>query len=172
MEHLKNATSKEFTNLFCQFSEEELCNRKNFNGHITASGTIIHIPTRKVLLLHHKTLGKWLMPGGHVESTDDSLIGAALREVEEETNLTAEQLIPMNIIDGIPCCVEINSHLIPRNDKKNESAHYHHDFRFLFSYTGDKSIGINTNESIDYKWLSINDPYLKKIMEHHASIDI
>lgn len=171
LKYLKNGASKKFIELFNNFDEEDLCDRKNFTGHITASGTIIHIPTREVLLLHHKTLDKWHIPGGHVDLDDDSLFEAALREVEEETGLTAEQLIPINLIKNKPYCVEINSHPIPRNEKKNEDQHYHHDFRFVFAYTGNKRIHIDLNESLDYKWLSIDDPYLQEIMTTPETLD-
>ena len=63
LKYLKNGASKKFIELFNNFDEEDLCDRKNFTGHITASGTIIHVPTREVLLLHHKTLDKWHIPG-------------------------------------------------------------------------------------------------------------
>ena len=64
LKYLKNGASKKFIELFNNFDEEDLCDRKNFTGHITASGTIIHIPTREVLTstmilsskLHY---GKW-----------------------------------------------------------------------------------------------------------------
>lgn len=171
IEYLRGNTNEEFINLFRQCDENELCNRANFQGHITASGCIIHIPSREVLLLHHKSLNKWLLPGGHVDPTDNTLAEVALREIEEETCLTADQLIPVNIIHGIPCCVEINSHLIPQNERKNESPHYHHDFRFLFGYTGDKLITFSTHESTDYQWLSIDDPYLGEIMNTRESTD-
>ena len=52
LKYLKNGASKKFIELFNNFDEEDLCDRKNFTGHITASGTIIHVPTREVLLLH------------------------------------------------------------------------------------------------------------------------
>lgn len=171
IEHLGVNASEQFINLFRQSDEKELCNRANFNGHITASGCIIHIPSREVLLLRHKSLNKWLLPGGHVDPTDNTLADAALREIEEETYLTADQLVPVNVIDGLPCCVEINSHRIPHNERKNESNHDHHDFRFLFGYMGDKSITFNTHESTDYQWLSIDNPYLGEIMKTRESTD-
>ncbi len=163
--HLKSAPSESFIDLFGTFDDAELCNRKNFVGHITASGTIIHTESQEVLLLHHKFLNAWHVPGGHVDPEDKSTLAAALREVKEETGIIASQLTPLNIIDGVQYCVEINSHPIPRNEKRSEDAHYHHDFRYLFAYSGDKDIHIDNNESRNYKWVSIEDEYLKKLFD-------
>ncbi len=41
---------------------------------------------KKVLLIHHRKLGKWLYPGGHMESGEFPYETAA-REVKEETGL-------------------------------------------------------------------------------------
>ena len=47
----------------------------------------------KVLLIKHKKLGLWLAPGGHIDEgeTPDE---AALRELLEETGLTADFVVP------------------------------------------------------------------------------
>ncbi|MDQ3760574.1 MAG: NUDIX domain-containing protein [Actinomycetota bacterium] len=42
-------------------------------------------------LIRHPRLGKWMLPGGHVEP-DENPAEAALREVTEETGLTARLL--------------------------------------------------------------------------------
>lgn len=41
---------------------------------------------KKVLLVHHKKLGTWMQPGGHIE-IDENPIDAAIREVQEETGI-------------------------------------------------------------------------------------
>ena len=53
--------------------------------HFTASAFVLN-PHREVLLVHHRKLGVWLYPGGHIEfnETPDD---AALREVVEETGV-------------------------------------------------------------------------------------
>ncbi|MGQ0776590.1 MAG: NUDIX domain-containing protein [Pseudonocardiales bacterium] len=48
--------------------------------------------TWRVGLIRHPRLDKWMLPGGHVEP-DENPAEAALREVAEETGLTA-QLLP------------------------------------------------------------------------------
>ena len=52
--------------------------RKNFEGHITASGFIYCIAEKKLLLLEHKSLKKFLQPGGHVELVDNKMIDDAM----------------------------------------------------------------------------------------------
>ena len=41
----------------------------------------------KMLLVHHKKFDRWMIPGGHVEETENP-VEAALREVQEETAFT------------------------------------------------------------------------------------
>src|ERR1700741_4916977 len=45
----------------------------------------------KVLLIHHRKLGKWLPLGGHIELDEEPEI-AALREAKEESGLDVELL--------------------------------------------------------------------------------
>ncbi len=61
--------------------------------HATAS---VFLLTRadnpwRIGLVRHPRLGKWMLPGGHVEP-DENAAEAALREVAEETGLTARLL--------------------------------------------------------------------------------
>jgi 8-oxo-dGTP pyrophosphatase MutT (NUDIX family) len=42
----------------------------------------------RIGLIHHPRLHRWMLPGGHVEP-DENPAEAALREVREETGLTA-----------------------------------------------------------------------------------
>ncbi len=45
----------------------------------------------KILVIHHRKLGKWLPLGGHIELDEDPEI-AALREAKEESGLDVELL--------------------------------------------------------------------------------
>src|SRR5690348_3990094 len=55
----------------------------------TATTFIVH--AQRTLLLHHRKLGMWLPPGGHIDAHElpDQ---AALREVREESGLEVELL--------------------------------------------------------------------------------
>lgn len=143
-----------------KISDSEIFNRKNFTGHFTASTFIINPKLKKILLLEHKSLGILLQPGGHIEAVDDTPIAAALRELKEETGKSAsdftyialdpkEPLVPFNI----------DSHYIPENPKKQEDAHLHHDFGYLFVADDIEEVEIDPNESNGFHWINIEDFY-------------
>ncbi|HIW52270.1 MAG TPA: NUDIX domain-containing protein [Candidatus Alistipes excrementipullorum] len=164
-EQLRRLTSPvdpRFTELVARYGEADLCNRRNFEGHLTASGVIVRMPEREVLLLRHRSLGKWLAPGGHTEAGDTSAAAAALREIVEETGIEADMLVPTNVSDGVQYCVEVSSHVIPRNEARGEEEHMHHDFRFLFAYTGSRTIRTDERESAGYEWLPLDDEYVRR----------
>src|SRR5450755_478309 len=60
-------------------------------GHLTASGFVLEATRTRVLLLHHGKLKRWLQPGGHGEGELEPRL-IALREIEEETGLSASDL--------------------------------------------------------------------------------
>jgi 8-oxo-dGTP pyrophosphatase MutT (NUDIX family) len=91
-------------------------------GHFTASAFVLSPDRRRVLLVHHGKLGRWLQPGGHVEATDADLVAAARREVLEETGIGA--LAPLGAI------FDVDIHVIPANPK--DGAHLHFDVRYAF----------------------------------------
>jgi 8-oxo-dGTP diphosphatase len=59
--------------------------------HLTASGVVFY--EDHVLLIHHKRIGAWLPPGGHVEDMELPH-EAVVREVFEETGVAVEVLSP------------------------------------------------------------------------------
>lgn len=138
------------------FSDSELFSRQNFIGHITASGFVISRSKSKVLLIYHKTLCKFLQPGGHIEAEENSPLEAALREVKEETSITALKYLPLNSKNEVP--IDIDTHLIPENNSKNEPTHWHHDFRYLFICNNEnQEVTIDKSESIEYQWIDIKE---------------
>lgn len=102
--------------------------RRTFEpGHVTASAFVLSPDGGAVLLIRHRTLGRWLQPGGHVEASDPDIVAAARREVVEETGVEALHLAP-----GDPWLLDIDVHDIPANPAKGEPAHQHFDVRVLF----------------------------------------
>jgi 8-oxo-dGTP pyrophosphatase MutT (NUDIX family) len=132
-------------------NDKNLFDRKNFDGHVTASAFIINSNRDSLLFIRHKFLQKWLQPGGHVDFSDASLIAAAQREAMEETGLSPEDLRVLS--DDI---FDIDSHSIPKNIKKQELAHIHHDLRFLFQTSKD-IVSFTEEESTGSKWVPLSE---------------
>lgn len=96
-------------------------------GHITCSGMVIAPDGDRILLVHHRRLARWLLPGGHVESGDAAIADAARREVTEETGAI---LAPSSVLAGA------DVHGIPA--KGHEPYHLHHDLLFRFQALSDE----------------------------------
>jgi len=64
---------------------------------MVAGGVLIH--QDKILLVHHKKLGIWLAPGGHLEA-GELPHEAAEREVFEETNIHVKAIDPHQLIES------------------------------------------------------------------------
>ena len=106
----------------------DITSRKEFRiGHVTAGAAVVDL-TGRVLMIQHKTLDKWLLPGGHLEPEDTSLLGASLRELEEETGIPWQQVVSPPAHGITP--VDIDIHKIPANPAKDEPEHHHFDIRY------------------------------------------
>ena len=99
--------------------------RYNFSpGHITCSGLVLAPDGERVLLVHHRRLDRWLLPGGHVEPGDPEIWDAARREVVEETGAVLAADPAMETLVGM------DVHAIP--PKRRDPYHLHHDLLFYF----------------------------------------
>ncbi|MFD8349987.1 NUDIX hydrolase [Streptomyces coelicoflavus] len=126
----------------------DLTNRKSLPGHVTAGAILVGRDGRVLHILHNAT-GKWLLPGGHIEPTDDTLLQAAGRELAEETGVPPQAVTPHGEVP-----LHIDVHAIDANPAKGEPAHQHFDFRFLFRTTAD--IGeLQTEQVTDAAWHTV-----------------
>jgi 8-oxo-dGTP pyrophosphatase MutT (NUDIX family) len=119
--------------------------RTNLAGHITGSAWVVDKLEKRVLLTHHKKLGKWLQLGGHSDGDPDTL-SVALREAQEESGLTGLKPVSKEIFD-------IDSHDIPA--RCDGPAHIHYDIRFLFQVSGTDKFKIS-DESNELAWIDID----------------
>ncbi|MFG2501505.1 NUDIX hydrolase [Streptomyces sp. NPDC048441] len=137
---------------------DDLTHRATLPGHTTA-GAILVDADHRVLHIHHLATGKWLLPGGHLEPADGTLLQAAGRELAEETGIQPHLVTPHGETP-----LHIDVHPIDANSAKNEPAHQHFDFRFLFRTTA--VIGkLQTEEVSDAAWRDITevaDPQLRQ----------
>jgi 8-oxo-dGTP pyrophosphatase MutT (NUDIX family) len=122
------AKSKELV-LALLASSPEPFSRRQFNpGHITCTGLVLSPGRDRILLVLHRRLQRWLLPGGHVEPDDPVIGDAARREVVEETGAVLRAGSP-------PLLVGVDVHGIPV--RRDEPFHLHHDLIFLFQAASD-----------------------------------
>lgn len=132
----------------------EITSRKEFRGHITC-GAIIIGKGGRLLMINHRSLERWLFPGGHLETADVSLRAAALREIAEETGVDATSLsAPAAEFAALP--IQIDCHMIPANPRKAEPAHRHFDFRFVFEGAPERLVP-QLAEVSDCAWMAADN---------------
>jgi 8-oxo-dGTP pyrophosphatase MutT (NUDIX family) len=132
--------------------DADLTSRKEFRGHVTGNAVLANA-AGQVLFVRHRSLDRWLTPGGHVEAGDSTLLGAALRELAEETGIGPGDVQPFS-----DEAIHIDIHPIPENAAKGEPAHCHIDFRFMFRTTADVA-KLQAEEVTDAAWRDIaTDP--------------
>src|SRR5206468_3192439 len=115
---------------------------------------IVDPAKKSMLLIRHKTLGRWFQPGGHLEK-DESPQSAALREASEETGIPASHLCAACAGDDTP--LDIDSHPIPASPAKNEPAHVHHDLRYLFTCTHATPLNFDDKEVTGCRWVPLGE---------------
>lgn len=138
-------------------NDEKLIDWNNFDGHLVAGGFIYSKSDNKFLVLYHKDLKIYLYPGGHIDKEDENPLEAAKREVYEETGISNLKLL--NIVDDELVPVDIDTHMIPYNERLNLPEHYHFEFRYLFVVDKVSDINIDTSELGDYRWIDMNELY-------------
>lgn len=69
-------------------SGRDLYSRDDPTAHLTASAWVVSPDRSRVLLAHHDLYDSWAWLGGHADGQRD-LLAVALREVREESGLTA-----------------------------------------------------------------------------------
>ncbi len=128
-------------------SDEPVWPRASFSpGHFTASGFVASPDGRSLLLIRHGRLGRWLQPGGHLESIDASVEDAARREVFEETGVGMLRRVGSGL-------VRIDAHSIP--ERWDEPRHTHFDLGVGFQASA-SAIG-PIDEVLDARWVRFSD---------------
>ena len=100
--------------------------RRNSPMHVTAGALLVRGAV-EILLVEHRAYGITLQPGGHLEPADTTLIGAAMRELEEETGVDPGKVFPAS---QTPVYIEYGR--VPARPAKDEPAHYHLNFGYSF----------------------------------------
>lgn len=145
----------------------DLTSRKSFRGGHVTCGAVVIDPVQRLLLIQHKALNRWLLPGGHLEPKDVTLPDAALRELAEETGIS---------LPGAPAqfrrhatLVDIDIHTIPSNPVKGEPEHWHADFRWLLRVQ-ESTVALQVEEVDGYAWRPQADAPTTKLAAKLAAL--
>ncbi|WP_433534353.1 NUDIX hydrolase [Micromonospora sp. CA-249363] len=118
-------------------------------GHLTCGALVVNA-ARQILVIRHRRYRLWLLPGGHIEQSDESLLATALRELFEETGITAAEVAPSAHLGTRPLDVEL--HPIPA--RADQPAHWHADVVFLF-VADHPVVRPDTSEVLSYSWYDL-----------------
>jgi 8-oxo-dGTP pyrophosphatase MutT (NUDIX family) len=126
-------------------SAPEVFERSHVPGHFTGSAWLVSGDGERVLLTHHRKLGRWLQLGGHADG-DGDLARVALREAQEESGL-ADLVVE-------PAIFDLDRHRIPA--RGSEPEHWHYDVRYVVHATGSEAFVVG-EESLALAWRSIRE---------------
>ncbi|MEK6676417.1 MAG: NUDIX hydrolase [Planctomycetota bacterium] len=115
-------------------------------GHITGAAWLLDRSRSRVLLTHHRKLGRWLQLGGHADG-DPNVLEVALREAREESGIGDIRPLSTAIFD-------VDVHPIPARD--SEPQHFHYDIRFLLGVTDTEEFEVS-EESHDLAWVAMSE---------------
>lgn len=113
-------------------------------GHVTGSAWLLDGTGGRVLLTHHRKLGRWMQLGGHSDGVPDPL-EVALQEAREESGL---DVVPVSTH-----VFDLDIHGIPA--RRQDPAHWHFDVRFALQVVGSETFRVS-DESLDLAWVSID----------------
>lgn len=135
--------------------DNQITNWNNFDGHVVVGGFVYAKEEQKFLVIYHNDLKMFLYPGGHIDSGDVNPLEASKREVFEETGFDDIEEVVLSNNGLIP--IDIDTHVIPYNERLNLPEHYHFEFRYLFTIDSIKEVKLDMNESSNFKWISIDE---------------
>ncbi len=112
--------------------------------HLTASCLVISPDGEHVMLTHHRRAREWFQFGGHLESTDASLLAAAAREGREESGLAS--------VSPVPVVVQLDRHTLSGDFGRCRA---HLDVRYAAVVDRDVA-PVTSEESLDVAWWPVD----------------
>lgn len=135
--------------------DNQITDWNNFDGHVVVGGFVYAKEEQNFLVIYHNDLKMFLYPGGHIDSGDVNPLEASKREVFEETGFDDIEEVVLSNNGLIP--IDIDTHVIPYNERLNLPEHYHFEFRYIFTIDSIKEVKLDLSESSNFKWISIDE---------------
>ena len=131
--------------------------KSGIEKHFAVSGFVMNREKTKLLMVYHKKLNTWVIPGGHLEANEYPADGA-VREIFEETGIDAT-VVNSSEFDfkgnekesSIATPYAMLSEFIP--EKGDKPAHIHMDFIFTCIAKEEIPKGREAEVS-DVKWMT------------------
>ena len=132
-------------------SGEALYTRDNAAGHLTASAWVVSPDRRRVLMAYHNIYDSWSWLGGHADG-DHDLLAVALREVREESGLTAVRPVSRSIYS-----VEILT--VDGHEKRGAyvSSHLHLNVTYLLEADPADPVRCKPDENSRVGWFGLEE---------------
>lgn len=131
-------------------SGEDLFHRENSAAHLTASAWVVSPDRTRVLMAYHNLYNAWSWLGGHADG-DRNLLAVALREVWEESGVTAHP-----VSDRI-----FSVEILPvfGHEKRGEyiSSHLHMNVTFLLEADPAVPVRSKPDENSRVAWFAPED---------------
>ncbi|MDP2631836.1 MAG: NUDIX domain-containing protein [Candidatus Uhrbacteria bacterium] len=124
--------------------------------HYTSTVFVItDIHPRKVLLIHHRKLDKWMPPGGHQEDFENPY-QTAIRETKEETNIDITEHLPKpKSIDDRALSLPLPRHILEEriDARGDQPEHYHLDMIYVVAVS-QQQVTHRESESHSIGWFT------------------
>lgn len=119
--------------------------RERSAGHFTAGAWLVSADGQRLLMTHHRKLGRWLQLGGHADGERD-MAAVALKEAREESGLEGLEVEGDFIFD-------LDRHWIP--ERRDVPGHWHYDVRYVVRAGADECFVVG-QESLELAWRPIS----------------
>ena len=131
-----------------EWVEADLRDPRAWSPLIADATTVVHLPSRRVLLRWHPRMHQWMQVGGHFDAGETDPLVVALREAREETGLTDLRLLggrddgPMQIV------------IVPVPAGGGDPAHEHADFRYVLTTERPEAI-VAESTAAQLRWVDL-----------------